>query len=303
MSELVSCIIIFLNEEKYLAEAIESVREQSYSNWELLLVDDGSTDGSASLARSYADREPQRIRYLTHPGRVNRGMSASRNLGLAKANGSLVGFLDGDDRWLPHKLWRQVELFKANASAIVVSGSTNYWHSWNEAAGTADRLVRVGELLGSDPPACALDQDQLHDASSLMTNLYPLGSGVPASMSNMLMRRKSALAVGGFEEAFRGLFEDQVFLAKIYLAGPFYVSSECFDLYRQHTESCCSTTRKQVARDLRRRFFRWWSSYLDRAGFEDRVIRSKIKRRSMILEYPRLFRLYAFLRGRRAAPE
>ena len=57
---LVSAIIIFLNEERYLREAIESVCSQSYSNWELLLVDDGSTDGSTEIARLYAQQHPKK---------------------------------------------------------------------------------------------------------------------------------------------------------------------------------------------------------------------------------------------------
>ena len=62
---LVSAIIIFFNEERYLTEAIESVLGQTYDNWELLLVDDGSTDGSTAIAKSYADRH-NNVRYLEH---------------------------------------------------------------------------------------------------------------------------------------------------------------------------------------------------------------------------------------------
>src|SRR5205809_3316024 len=76
---LVSGTIIFLNAERFIDEAIQSVLAQTYENWELLLVDDGSTDGSTAIARSYAERYPAKIRYLEHPGHKNHGMSASRN--------------------------------------------------------------------------------------------------------------------------------------------------------------------------------------------------------------------------------
>src|SRR5260221_13006285 len=108
---LVSAIIIFLNEERFLAEAVESVLAQSFVDWELLLVDDGSTDGSAALAGSFA-RKHHRIRYLRHPDRANHGMSASRNLGLDHARGQFVGFLDADDVWLPNKLSEQLAVFE-----------------------------------------------------------------------------------------------------------------------------------------------------------------------------------------------
>lgn len=98
---LVSATIAFLNAEKFLAETIESVLAQTYPNWELWLVDDGSTDGSSQIARDYAARHADRIHYLEHPGHENRGKSASRNLGLRHARGRYVTWLDADDVWLP----------------------------------------------------------------------------------------------------------------------------------------------------------------------------------------------------------
>src|ERR687889_2435319 len=91
---LVSSIIIFLNRERFIQEAIESVFAQTYDNWELLLVDDGSTDGSTQIALRYAERYPEKVRYLEHPGHQNSGMSASRNLGIRYAKGEYIAFLD-----------------------------------------------------------------------------------------------------------------------------------------------------------------------------------------------------------------
>ena len=110
---LVSAIIIFLNGARFLEEAIQSVLGQEYAHWELLLVDDGSTDGSSVIALDYARRYPEKIRYLEHEGHQNRGMSASRNLGIRGARGAYVGFLDADDIWLPHKLAEQVALLES----------------------------------------------------------------------------------------------------------------------------------------------------------------------------------------------
>src|SRR4051812_22103421 len=108
-SPAVSAIIIFLNAERFLSEAVESVIAQTHKDWELLLVDDGSADGSTTLAQGFAARHPDRVRYLEHPAHQNRGMSASRNLGLANSTGDHVAFLDADDVWLPHKLAEQLE--------------------------------------------------------------------------------------------------------------------------------------------------------------------------------------------------
>ncbi len=94
---LVSAIVIFFNAEQFLREAVDSVFAQTYDNWELLLVDDGSTDGSISIARSYADRHPERVDYLQHEHQGNRGRSTSRNLGISHARGQYVALLDADD--------------------------------------------------------------------------------------------------------------------------------------------------------------------------------------------------------------
>src|SRR5262245_21147944 len=100
---LVSVIISFLNAERFIQEAIESVFAQGYEHWELLLVDDGSTDESTAIARRYTAQHPERVRYLEHAGHQNRGLSASRNLGIRHAQGEYIAFLDADDVWLPHR--------------------------------------------------------------------------------------------------------------------------------------------------------------------------------------------------------
>src|SRR5262245_40809950 len=74
---LTSVIIIFLDAAKFIEESIQSVLAQTYGNWELLLVDDGSTDGSTDIALDYVQKWPGKIRYFEHEGHINRGMSAT----------------------------------------------------------------------------------------------------------------------------------------------------------------------------------------------------------------------------------
>ena len=85
---LVSVIVIFFNAEKFIQEAIESVFAQTYDAWELLLVDDGSTDESLAIAQRCAKQYSGKVRHLEHAGQQNRGMSASRNLGIANVSRS-----------------------------------------------------------------------------------------------------------------------------------------------------------------------------------------------------------------------
>src|SRR6188768_4216465 len=97
---LVSVITCFYNEEKFLKEAIESVLKQKYPNWEYLLVDDGSTDGSSEIAKIYAEKYSGQITLLHHEGKANKGLSPSRNLGIEYSKGDLICFLDADDVYL-----------------------------------------------------------------------------------------------------------------------------------------------------------------------------------------------------------
>ncbi len=292
-SPLVSCIIIFLNEEKFLADAVESVLAQTYANWELLLVDDGSSDASESIAMAYCARNHERIRYLTHEGRLNRGMSASRNLGLKEARGQFTAFLDADDSWLPHKLEQQIALFEEHPEAVMVCGATLYWHSWR-ANSAPDEVIFTGDVRRDGRWVRSLEQDHPYPRGELMRRLYPLGAGMTPSSSGAMFRRDTALAVAGYVEAFHGLFEDQVFRAKMYLAGPIYVSSTCFDRYRQHDESTSQLARASgQSRALRRRFLRWLKQYLDEVGCRDPDIRWKLRKALLRSGYPRTYRLAA----------
>src|SRR5688500_15389988 len=126
----VSVIIIFLDVERYLGEAIDSVLQQTYTDWELLLVDDGSKDGSSALARQYAAQRPSQIRYLDHPGHANLGMSASRNLGIEHARGEYVAFLDADDVYLPERLSKHMRVLDTHPEVAMVQSDLIFWYSW-----------------------------------------------------------------------------------------------------------------------------------------------------------------------------
>lgn len=102
-----------------LRQAVASVRAQSRGDWELILIDDASTDGSGALAQELAG-EDARIRLLTLP--QNLGAAAARNHGLAQARGRFIAFLDADDRWHPEKLARQLEFMARTGAALSFTG-------------------------------------------------------------------------------------------------------------------------------------------------------------------------------------
>jgi len=212
-SPLVSVITIFHNAARFIEESIESVLAQTCGDWELLLVNDGSSDASEAIALRYARAYPQRIRCLHHPGRDNRGMSASRNLGLSEARGDLIAFLDADDVWLPQKLERQVELLHGNPKAEMVCGPTLLWHRWGDAPnGPADSVRPLG-----------ISREGLKRPPQLLRDLL-LGKVKTPATCSVLIRRGAIQRIGGFEERFRGMYEDQAFFAKAYLALTIFAS-------------------------------------------------------------------------------
>lgn len=115
IDDLVSIIVPVYNSEEYLAETLDSVRRQTYHNWELLLVDDCSTDSSAEIIRQYMEKD-DRIRYILLP--TNGGAAVARNTGLEASNGRYIAYLDADDLWYPKKLERQLEFLRENNVAF-----------------------------------------------------------------------------------------------------------------------------------------------------------------------------------------
>ena len=107
MTPRVSVIMASYNYARYLPEAIESVLRQTFAQWELLIVDDGSTDNSREIAAAYA-RQDARVRLLVHADNANHGLPATLRRGLAEAAGAYVAFLESDDAWLPESLEEKV---------------------------------------------------------------------------------------------------------------------------------------------------------------------------------------------------
>ena len=122
---MVSIIVPVYNVEKYLKKAVESVINQTYPDWELILVDDGSTDSCPEICRQY-ERQDQRIQAVT---KENGGVSSARNVGLKRARGEWICFLDGDD-WLEE---RCLETALKETSKDVDIVCWNYWKNTQDS--------------------------------------------------------------------------------------------------------------------------------------------------------------------------
>jgi glycosyltransferase involved in cell wall biosynthesis len=187
-------------------------------------------------------------------------MSATRNLGINHAKGQYIAFLDADDVWLPHKLEQQVAILGSQPEAVMLYGNTQYWYSWTE---------NREDLKRDFMPELGVQADTLFDAPRLLTLFLRGEAAVPCTCS-ILVRREVFEQIGGFEETMRGMYEDQVFYAKICLVAPVFVAGACWDRYRQHPNSSCSIAEKTgQANDARLTFLNWLAGYLSEQGIKD----------------------------------
>jgi len=193
----VSVIIPIFNCEAYLAEAVESVRRQAYPDLELIIVDDGSTDGTARIAKGLLNDS---LRYVYQD---NGGPSRARNRGLALAGGDVIGFLDADDLWPAGRLQRPMRVLDQDPSVDVVLGRT--------------QLVRHVVGAGRDAP--------LEDCAPPFVLLSPTAA---------LFRRRAFERVGYFDDALRYGEDTDWFMRARESGVPILVQEDVVLRYRRH---------------------------------------------------------------------
>uniref|UniRef100_B8HJT1 Glycosyl transferase family 2 n=1 Tax=Cyanothece sp. (strain PCC 7425 / ATCC 29141) TaxID=395961 RepID=B8HJT1_CYAP4 len=168
---IVSVIIPAYNAARFLGATIQSVQQQTFQDWELLIIDDGSSDETATIASSYQVQD-DRITLISQP---NQGVSAARNLGVARSQGEIIAFLDADDQWLPTKLSQHLTQFQTHPQLGVGFAQVEF-------------LTPAGEPTGQI-------------SSSRLTNLQPidvLAENPTTTTSNWVLRRQVFEQVGGF---------------------------------------------------------------------------------------------------------
>jgi len=283
----VSVVMNFLNGEKFINEAIDNVIAQSYTYWELLLVDDGSTDGSTEIALDYAQKYPDKVYYLEHDGHQNKGISASRNLGIRNAKGEYITTLDADDVWVKHKLEQQVEILQAHPEAGMVCGETKFWYGWTGKPEDIKLDYYMHDILNLD----TLRPNLLINPPTLLL-LKLSGEMNAVSMSNIMLRKQVIEQVGGFEEEFTGMHEDQAFLTKIYLNSPVYLAATCWDFYRQHRESCNHIAIEEGKRVSTELFYlHWLEKYFEENNITNPELLNALQKRIWNFEHPALRKL------------
>lgn len=210
----VSVIIPAYNAERFIVETIQSLQRQTFSDFEIIVVDDGSTDQTASMVMQIED---PRLRILTVE---HQGLSATRNRGVAASQGKFIAFLDADDLWTPNTLQLHVEALTTNSAADLSYGWTYFWNYDLKNSSDVTKLIA--------PSAAGAT------AYRAMLERNIVGNG-----SNIFVRRSAFDAVGGFDQTLTH-GEDWEFCFRVALQGEVALVSQPIVYYRQHSTSICS---------------------------------------------------------------
>jgi glycosyltransferase involved in cell wall biosynthesis len=228
MCPLVSVIIPVFNGERFLANTLSSVQNQTYNNIQIIIVNDGSSDATVEIAAQYALSDP-RFQVVSQ---LNEGVASARNFGLRHSSGEYVAFLDADDLWNPTKIERQMERLLEMSNTIGVG-----------AVYTLYRTIDANDLVAGS-------SELWSKAGAVSTHLVtaPVGNG-----SSILTRRDVALAVGGYDTSYRELdaggCEDFDFELKLAARFPIGVVSEYLVGYRRY-EGTMSADRVRMTRAI-----------------------------------------------------
>jgi glycosyltransferase involved in cell wall biosynthesis len=280
----VSVIVAFRDAGQHLEQAIASVEAQEHERLELILVDDGSTDASTRIARAAAERDPERVRYLEHPGHANLGKSSSRNVGLRAARGEYVVFLDADDLLLPGKLAHQAAILDADQGADALYGRTWYWDDLGHAR---ERLSRLGVRWG-----------RTYEPPGLLVRFLEQPGSVPC-LCALMARRETLVRLGGFDESLQDLYEDQTLIAKLALQCRIRVDAVAGERYRQHEGS---STHRAIREGVyhpwrpnaaRRRYLEWLERYSAELETPPTPLAAALTRAGRPYRHPRPYRVLA----------
>ncbi len=231
MNPLVSIIIPVYNSEKYLAECIDSALAQTWINKEIIIVDDGSTDGSLNVAREY---ESKAVRIFQQE---NKGAGAARNKGLTEAKGEFIQFLDADDLLGANKITGQLNLLLQHSGKIAVCRTVHFFSDQNPFE-CSSSSYEDSFLYETDDPA------------AFLSNLYG-GNNNRGSMiqTNAWLTPTGIIKKAGYWSEFYSPDDDGEFFCRAVLASEGIVyANDCFNYYRKYKDgvSLASANTKQA---------------------------------------------------------
>lgn len=219
---MVSIIIPTYNYGKYLNETLKSIMDQSYNNWECIVIDDGSTDNTKEIVNNFILKD-NRFKYIYQ---INKGVSHTRNVGIKEAKGEFIQFLDGDDLLQINKIKSQIEIFETNPGVDIVYNEVRFFD--NENIDLLRASLKGNKKDNWMPKLSAKGNEVISQLSSINFIV----------MNSPLLKRSVFGKVGYFDESMKAL-EDWDFWMRCALANCYFYFNETkienvFALVRAH---------------------------------------------------------------------
>jgi glycosyltransferase involved in cell wall biosynthesis len=217
---LVSIITPTYNHEHFIGDCILSVLQQSWQNWQMIIVDDGSSDRTAEIVRSFSSQEP-RILFLQQENVGVFRLSETYNKALARCQGSYIAILEGDDFWQPDKLQRQVAALESHPECVL---------AWGKAQVVNRDRSKILRHLPEEEPQAKPYYRNAPVGSFLNILLYV--NCIPAM--TLLIRRQALQQIGGFVQSHQLPLVDIPTLMKLTLLGEFYYDPLALGAWRHY---------------------------------------------------------------------
>lgn len=226
----ISIITASYNYADYIEDVINSVINQTYENWELIIVDDGSSDSSVEIIKSYCDKD-ERIKLFLHEGSQNKGLKETLLLGVEKSTGDWVAFLESDDFFKPDNLLKKVEVIEKNPSVKLVFNKV--------------------EFFGDEKRSKKLEKDLSPTQNELSKMIFPRNMFYDFYTKNMIltfssvMVEKEALLNTDFNAPVEALLDWWLWIHLAY-KNEFYYVDEVLTSWNLHPQSYISTSKKPI---------------------------------------------------------
>lgn len=272
------------NHGKYLAECINSAINQQFRQWEMLILDDGSTDDTAIIAKEFEQKDP-RIRYFRQDNIGINRLAETYNKGLAMAKGEFIAILEGDDYWEPMKLQIQVKYLLSHPDCVL---------SWGKAYSiSSDRETNYGLYPSIDRPEAKYYNNE--PVGSIL-NIFFLWDCIPAL--TIVIRKDVLLSIGGFKHLFDLPSVDVPVLFELAALGPFYFVPEALGSWRNYAAQITKTLTTQIMEGYVRISAHFFEAYSQRKNLHFDIQKTTITAyvaRQRVIVYSRAGR-YKLLR-------
>jgi len=226
----ISFILTSYNYSKYIRSAVDSILEQTYSNWELIVVDDGSADNSAEIIKSYCEKD-NRIKLFTHNDNKNKGLCESIKLGISKASGEWIVFLESDDYITPDYLEQKIVIANKYKNVNLIFNSCKYF-------GNEDKVKKISKQL--------YDRERFLMSASFPKNMFYKFyiHNMIFTLSSVMVKRNDILLVD-LNSPLDYLLDWWIYI-QLAALGNFYFIPKKLTSWRQHYDSYINSAKQRT---------------------------------------------------------